>query len=52
MEITLEALRAERNRLDEVRERMWADLNQAIGAARQLDALIAHLEPSPAEKEQ
>ncbi len=46
-QLTAAMLRAERARLDEVREKLWADLNQAIGAARQLEVLIEHLEGKP-----
>lgn len=42
--LDLRELRAERARLEQLRERTWADLNQMIGAARQLDALILRLE--------
>lgn len=42
--LSIEQLRDEKDRLDAVREKLWAELNQAIGAARQLDLLIEYLE--------
>lgn len=48
MGITVEKLRAEHARLEQVRDRLWGELNQAIGASKQLELLIAHLEaPEP-----
>lgn len=47
-ELSVEQLKAERERLDGVRERLWGELNQAIGAAHQLDLLIAYLASCPA----
>ncbi len=49
MSVTLNQIREERDRLNELEKKAWSEFNQLLGAKHQLEAIIAEWEkPEPA----